>query len=202
LTGPAFALSLAAQAGERRHAAQEEPMSADPTASLERLLAREEIREVLARYARGVDRADGEVLKSCYHADAIEEHGGNYTGNAHAYVEGAVPRIRAMGAMQHLLGTSHIEFDGSTAWVETYIWTFARLSRDGREVDTFTGGRLFDRFERRDGAWRIAHRRTIFDWNRDEPSSEGWCLGLFTPGKPGMHQGRKDRDDLSYLRTP
>ena len=96
---------------------------------LERMLARDEIQEVLARYARGVDRADADLLKSCYHPDAIEEHGGNYSGNAFAYVDGAVPRIRLMGAMQHLLGTSHIEFDGDVAWVETYLWTFARFAR-------------------------------------------------------------------------
>ncbi len=111
-------------------------------ARLERALATQEIRDVLARYARGVDRADGPLLKSCYHPDAIEEHGGNYTGNAFEYVDCAVPRIRGMGAMQHLLGTSHIEFDGDTAWVETYLWTFARFAADGRSTDTFTGGRL------------------------------------------------------------
>ncbi|HXW08993.1 MAG TPA: nuclear transport factor 2 family protein, partial [Steroidobacteraceae bacterium] len=69
-------------------------------APLERLLARDGIHEVLARYARGVDRADAELLKSCYHADAIEEHGGTYTGNAHEYVVGAVVRIRRRGAWQ------------------------------------------------------------------------------------------------------
>jgi ketosteroid isomerase-like protein len=172
----------------------------DP-ARLERLLARAEIGEVLSRYARGVDRADGALLKSCYHPDAIEEHGGNYTGNAFEYVDGAIPRIRAMGVMQHLLGTSHVEFDGDTAWVETYIWTFARFRKDGADVDTFTGGRLVDRFERRGGEWKIAHRRTVFDWNRDTPSSEGWCTGLFDPAKPGMLLGRKDGDDPSYDRS-
>jgi ketosteroid isomerase-like protein len=168
---------------------------------LERMLARDEIREVLACYARGVDRADADLLKSCYHPDAIEEHGGNYTGNAHEYVDGAVPRIRQMGAMQHLLGSSHIEFDGEVAWVETYVWTFARFTRDGISTDTITAGRLFDRFERREGRWRIARRRTIFDWNHDTPSSEGWCLGLFDPARPGMHLARKDRADLSYDRS-
>ena len=29
--------------------------------------------------------------------------------------------------------------------------------------------------------WKIAHRRTVFDWNRDTPSSEGWCTGVFDP---------------------
>lgn len=168
---------------------------------IERMLARDEIREVLAAYARGVDRGDGPLLKSCYHPDAIEEHGGTYTGNAHVYVDGAVPRIQRLGgAMQHLLGTSHIELDGDIAYVETYVWTFLRLRVEERDLDTFTGGRLVDRFQRRNGVWKIAHRRTVFDWNRDTPSHEGWVGGMFQPGKPGMRLGRKDRDDPSYER--
>jgi hypothetical protein len=162
------------------------------------MLARDEIRDVLARYARGVDRADGPLLKSCYHEDAIEEHGGNYTGNAFAYVDGAIPRIEKLGPMQHLLGTSYIELDGDTARVETYIWTLLRVNASSGDMDTFTGGRLLDRFERRQGVWKIAHRRTIFDWNRDIPSSETWVGGMFTPGKPGMLQGRKGGADPSY----
>lgn len=172
------------------------------TEKIQLMLARDEIRELLACYARGVDRADAALLKSCYHEDAIEEHGGNYTGNAHVYVDGAVERIRKMGAMQHLLGTSHIEFSGDVAYVETYVWTFYRATTAaGEALDTFTGGRLIDRFEKRIGAWKIAHRRTVFDWNRDTPSNEAWVNGMFTPGKPGMLLGRKDSSDPSYDRT-
>ncbi len=168
--------------------------------AIERMLARDEIREVLSAYARGVDRGDAELLRSCYHADAIEEHAGNYTGNAHVYVDGAVPRIERMGAMQHLLGSSHIDLKGDTAYVETYVWTFLRIKVDEREVDTFTGGRLVDRFERRDGAWKIAHRWTVFDWNRDTPSNQAWVNGMIKPGKLGMREGRKGRTDPSYER--
>ena len=172
---------------------------ATPT-RINRMLDRDEIREVLARYARGVDRGDGPLLKSCYLADAIEEHGGNYTGNAFDYVESAVPRIEKLGPMQHLLGTSHIDLDGDTAHVETYLWTFLRVAKPEGDLDTFTGGRLLDRFERRDGVWKIAHRKTVFDWNRDIPSMETWVGGMFTPGKPGMLQGRKGSADPSYER--
>ena len=82
------------------------------------------------------------------------------------------------------------------------ILTFLRIAQpDGSSLDTLTGGRLHDRFERRNGAWKIAHRRTIFDWNRDAPSSEGWCNGIFVPGKPGMLLGRKGESDPSYSRS-
>jgi hypothetical protein len=168
---------------------------------LEALLARDAIGVVLARYARAIDRADGDLLKSCYFEDAIEEHGSSWSGPAHRYVDVAIPKVRSMGTMQHLLGQSHVEFAGAeVAFVETYIWTFARFAKDGREWDTFTGGRLLDRFERREGDWRIAHRRTIFDWNRDVPASEGWCLGYMDPAAPGFRRGAKGGGDPSYSR--
>ncbi|MGH8240516.1 MAG: nuclear transport factor 2 family protein [Steroidobacteraceae bacterium] len=118
---------------------------------LDRMLARDAIREVLACYARGIDRADGTLLKSCYFDDAIEEHGSSFTGRAHDYVDAAIPKVRTMGVMQHLLGNSYTELDGERAYVETYVWTFLRVERDGRSWDTFTGGRLHDKFERRKG---------------------------------------------------
>lgn len=170
----------------------------------EKLLARIEILDVLARYARGVDRGDGELLKSCYHEDAIEEHAGNFTGNAHDYVDGAIGRILKMDAMQHLLGSSHIDFadhdsqNGDCAWVETNVWTFLRIDVAGVATDTLTGGRLLDRFELRSGDWKIAHRKTILDWNRDSPSAEGWCNGLIDFNNPGALRGEKGPSDASY----
>ncbi len=167
---------------------------------IQRLIDKSEIRDVLARYARGIDRADAGLLKSCYHADAIEEHAGNYDGNAHEYIDGVIPRVMQMGAMQHLLGSSHIDFEGDTAYVETYVWTFVRFQDNGRDVDTFTGGRLMDRFEKRDDEWKIAHRWTILDWNRDTASAEGWCLGLFDFSQKGARTGVKGKGDPSYER--
>jgi hypothetical protein len=166
--------------------------------TMEQMLAKHHIREVLARYARGIDRADGALLKTCYHADAVEEHGGTFTGNAWEYIDQAIPKVMKMGPMQHLLGNSYIVLGDEVAHAETYVWTFARVSQEGTAWDTFTGGRLLDRFERRNDSWKIAHRRTLFDWNRDILPAEGWCLGRFTPGAPGMLQGRKGSQDPSY----
>lgn len=172
------------------------------TTKQQQLMARVEILDVLSRYVRGCDRGDAASLKSCYFEDAIEEHAGNYTGNAHEYVEGAIPRILNMDAMQHLLGSSHIDFaeNCKLAWVETNVWTFLRLNVDGTPTDTLTGGRLLDKFECRDGDWKIVHRKTILDWNRDVPSSEGWCNGLINFDNPGALLGCKGDEDASFER--
>ena len=175
-------------------------MDTDTNNRLQRMLDRSEIRDVLARYARGIDRADEKLLKTCYHSDAIEEHAGNYEGDAHQYIDEVIPRVMQFDAMQHLLGSSYIDVEGETAYVETYVWTFVRFQDDGKDVDTFTGGRLMDRFEKRDGEWKIAHRWTILDWNRDTPSFEGWCLGLFDFSQKGARKGCKGREDPSYER--
>lgn len=171
--------------------------------TIDTLLARQDINDCIMRYARGIDRGDEDLLLSCYWDDAHEVHGPAYTGPAVPYVKEAAKRMRAhQPVMQHFIGNIHIEFDGSdVAWVESYILTFARFPKDGQEYDTLTGARAFDRFERRGGEWRIAHRQAVFDWNRDAPSSETWCLGLFDLDHEDMVMGQKAPHDLTYSRS-
>jgi len=54
--------------------------------------------------------------------------------------------------------------------------------------------------EKRDGEWKIAHRKIALDWNRDELANETWCLGLFDPDHSQMVLGKKGRADFSYER--
>ncbi len=168
--------------------------------TMETVIAKQDISDVIMRYARAIDRADGPLLHGCYHDDAIEEHGNTYNGPAHDYIDGAMERIMKGDVMMHLIGNLHIGLESELAWVETYVLTFARFDKEGEPWDTLTGGRIFDKFEKRDGEWKIAHRKMALDWNRDEPSSEGWCLGLFKPDDPKMIMGEKGKGDLSYTR--
>ena len=56
-------------------------------------------------------------------------------------------------------------------------------------------GRYIDRFERRDGVWKIALRRLVIDWRfkADGVVWEGPAPGAFP-------EGRWDREDLTYQR--
>ncbi len=170
--------------------------------TVETMLARQDIHDVMMRYARGIDRGDEALLLSCYWDDAIEVHGPAYEGPAVPYVKGAAARMQASGTtMQHFIGNVHVEFDGAdVAWVESYILTFARFPKDGVPWDTLTGARSHDKFERRAGEWRVLHRRVVFDWNRDQPSSETWCMGLFDTAHPNMVVDQKGPADLTYQR--
>lgn len=170
--------------------------------TIDTLIARQDIHDAMMRYARGIDRGDADLLLSCYWDDSIEVHGSAYNGPAVPYLKDAARRVTDNGTtMQHFVANVHVEFeDTDTAWVESYILTFARFAKDGQDWDTLTGARAYDKFVRRNGEWRILHRRVAFDWNHDIPSSQGWCLGVFDPSSPDMIMGQKGRRDLSYLR--
>ena len=71
---------------------------ADP---VQELLDRLAIADVVLRYCRGIDRLDLELVRSCYHADATDEHG-TFTGTRDEYVEWVA------GVLTRFTGTMHV----------------------------------------------------------------------------------------------
>jgi hypothetical protein len=164
-------------------------------AVLQRLVDESAIQSTLARYARAIDRMDFELLRTCYHPDAIDDHG-VYTGGVEGfitYLEASLPRSEST---THFLGLPQIELAGDVAWVETQCLAILRFAAaDGKpERDRLAKVRYCDRFERREGEWRIAHRLVAYDPGRIDPVVEG-------PGYGEAHTlGRRDRDDAAYRR--
>ncbi len=62
----------------------------------------------------------------------------------------------------------------------------------------FVGARMIDRLERRDGAWGIAHRQLLWDWNHDAPAAEGWMQGLLAPDPSVLRLSGKFPADPVY----
>jgi hypothetical protein len=133
------------------------------TMTLEDLESEYEIRRVLARYARGIDRKDRELVRSCYHEDATDEHL-NYSGSAAGYVANLWKDDR-FRLTHHHLGAPAVEVSGDVAQVETYCTSSHIVRRDagGPERAWILWVRYEDRFERRNGEWRIAARVVRFD---------------------------------------
>jgi ketosteroid isomerase-like protein len=162
---------------------------------LRELLDEREIREVLYRYCHAIDRVDKEELRSVYHEDAYDDHG-VFSGPASEFVEWVFPQMtEATIAISHLVGNVRIELRGDVAFVESYYQSISqmRVPEGARPRLRSAGGRYVDRFERRDGVWRIAHRRVIGDWDKLEEIELAYEPGSFPPG-------RRSRDDPSYLR--
>lgn len=127
---------------------------------------REQIRQCLHRYARGVDRFDRELIMSAFHPDCIDEHG-KFVGNREEFVDWALNmHEKAQLSHQHCLLNHTCDLDGDTAHTETYFM-FVAMNRKGKPL-TIGGGRYIDRLEKRDGEWRIAARVTLRDWSNLE----------------------------------
>lgn len=141
-------------------------------AVLARLLDESEIRSVLARYARGIDRREMDVVRSCYHPDATDAHG-QYNGDVEGFIQNSIARWTGRSeSMTHQFGQSLIEVDGDTAWAESYCLCYIRLRPEAEgetPMDRLGIIRFVDLFERRDGEWRIAHRKVVHHPGRLDP---------------------------------
>lgn len=158
--------------------------------SLDELSSLAEIRQLQARYCRGIDRADADLLRSVYWEDAVDDHGA-FRGGREEYVEWVIPVVRErFAALQHVLGQSHIELEGAAARSETYFVQHS-LRHDGMTYQCV--GRYIDRLERREGEWRIAERLTVMEWfGPTMPADEEHAAAA------GFVTGRLDRTDPSY----
>jgi hypothetical protein len=152
---------------------------------IEELVARAEIADVLARYQHACDRGDRALMRSCYHDDAIDNH-----GRANGPVDEVMAFLGKYGAdlrsTYHFMGAPHIavrvEADPDKAFAETYCLYRRELLDPDAEI-LMQGLRYFDVFERRGGVWRIAHRTVLLDWEQrgnEAPgvaAPESWTRG-------------------------
>lgn len=135
----------------------------DRDPELQRLLDESAIRNVLDKYPRALDRQDPELLASLFHPGAQDDHG-FFNGPIEGYVEwirkGSFPGSHWM----HHNGTQIVEVDGDVAQAETYALAFFRKPAvEGQPTkEIFLRVRYLDRLERRDNAWKIAHRRVVY----------------------------------------
>lgn len=178
---------------------------------LRALLDKQEIYEVVARYARGADRLDWTLVASCFHDDGLmdasfwerpahEEYADRIAGTATGHI-GIWADLTA-----HYMMNCLIELDGDTADVETYCIAFHRSRIEelpvplldahsltaGAERDIWMGIRYLDRFSRRAGTWRISKRTLVFEWARVDPVNATMDIS-------GLHRGRRDKSDLVYV---
>ena len=156
-------------------------------AELRVLLDKAQIHDVLMRYSRGVDRGDGEPVVSCFHPDATLDMGRGPMSAA-ALAEG-IAKMTATGTM-HFIGNEYVEVDGDTAYSETYFISYATITDSDRSATRSRGGRYLDRFERRDGQWKIARRLLVDEWSRLDD--------LPVPPAPPGRVGLRSKDDPVY----
>jgi len=157
----------------------------------EELIAKRECTEVLARYARGVDRCDLDLVRSAYHPGAYDDHGG-YQGDVEGFIDWVESTVMgSFDCTMHKLGNTLIEVDGDTAYGETYAIAHHIQRSQSPATDLIMGVRYLDQFERRSGEWRIAHRQMSFEWERSAVIGQADERGF----PEGSLRGRRDGSD-------
>ena len=121
--------------------------------------AKQDIAEVLVRYATGIDRRDWELFRTCFTDDVLAEYDGIATWEgADAITDSMETSHAGMGHTMHQLANLAIEVDadGETATARSYV-DAVLMDAEGR-----TGfnprGYYDDRLVRTPDGWRIAHR--------------------------------------------
>ena len=174
-----------------------------------RIADRLQIQHVMAQWCRAVDRLDYDGMHAVFHPDAIDTHGA-YNGGIDGLVAWIRDRHSNIPFSMHAVSNMLIEFAGpDLALVETYVRTTQRYPADARDkldqlaggragegeggMDLMTCSRYVDRFERRDGHWRIAARTLVADWKQFVP------VPAHLPEPPaGWATGRRDAQDFIY----
>lgn len=142
------------------------------------LIAERQIRDLIARYARGVDRRDGALIRDCFHPGALT-HYGVFDGDVDQFVPWVLAYVNDYSRTTHFMGSSIIDWpdnrSGLPAIVETYAIALHEKSGGDQRHNWVSGIRYVDRFERRsasatsDAVWRIAERTVVGDWLRVDP---------------------------------
>lgn len=173
-------------------------MSSVMDKDVKELLDRQAIWQVLLRYARGLDRLDNGMVRSCYFDDAIEDHG-HFIGTPDNFIAWADQATLLFVTAQHGLLNHYCELDGDDAYCETYYLFSGVKPEPPHFIST---GRYIDHFQKREGEWRIANRIAIVEGAFDVPAS---ALGAALPpayGPDEVHPATRDKSDISYQRPP
>jgi hypothetical protein len=179
------------------------------------LMDEKEIRDVLYRDNRGKSRSDLELVMSCFWPDAWDHHQPWFDAQAHQVFGNSEGSGGLFRMIQYMTTQSLIDLEGDVARVESYAISakvFHERSAAGDKILRLSGIRNLDRFERRDGEWRIAERQLLPEWGCfQEVSPLAEPISIYGVGTDADHvtadpsipvvKGSTDRSDPSYSAT-
>jgi len=172
-----------------------------PADAVQTMIAEWQIRDVIGRYARGVDRRDGALVRNCFHPGALT-HYGVFDGDVDGFVPWVLAEVENYSRTMHFQGPSIIDWpddrSGFRAVVETYAITLHEKVGGDQGRNWVGGIRYVDRFERRSGSagsdelWLIAERTVVGEWLRIDPIDNHRQFSKQTP------VGQTRRDDVIF----
>ncbi len=158
-------------------------------AAVELLMAKDQIREQIYNYCRGLDRMDKPLSLAVWHPGATVNFAGNFTGTGPEWIERVWVGHARIHSHAHQMTNIIMKVNGDKATSETYF--IVSLHAQPTETSASTRlirGRYADRWSRLNGKWAIDHREILVDFETTETSS----------GPNPKAPGRRDRTDSSY----
>ena len=171
-----------------------------PGDALATMVAEWQIRNVVARYARAVDRRDGDLVRGCFHPEAVT-HFGVFDGTLDEFVPWVLAEVSRYTRTMHFLGPTIIDWPaggpGSCAVAETYAIALHRKDGGEQSHNWVSGIRYVDRFESRTdsgsgGSWKIVERTVVGEWLSIDPTAGHRRFGKAMP------TGRGACDDVVF----
>ena len=133
---------------------------------VQELWDRDRIAAVPLTYARGIDRRDWDLVRSCFMPDAFIE-GSRATASLDEYLAQLRPGVETYPTTMHFMGNQLVEVDGDEGRVETYAVSFHWAAEQAGAEDPanlVVGVRYHDTLVRTPDGWRIARRHVDPDW--------------------------------------
>jgi hypothetical protein len=165
-----------------------------PESSLQALLDKQAIRDVLSRYCRGLDRMDKQMAYAVWHDGGTAFYDGMFEGTGEGFIDWVWQAHAAMERHSHQITNVLIELDGDRAVSESYVtvalWTLPDANGDQKEL--IGRGRYLDRWEKRGDVWAIAHRVHLLDMSSVLPLTRDATSAGFS----------RDERDLSFEFIP
>ena len=158
------------------------------------LVVKDRLHELEMAYCRGVDRRDAALLQSIFFEDAVEEHGQMYRGTATEFVRWAIEEFLPQWEnTAHYVLNELYRVDGDCAEGETHRISYHRQRRGQELHEVIAACRTFNKYECREGVWKITYRGVARDWVTERTGTEALYQGKFE-----MVPSRSDESDMSY----
>ena len=159
---------------------------------LQEVVDRQDIYDRLMRYLRGIDRNDGDLVQDVFWPDALVDHGHSaFRGEGIGPFFGDMSQHTTVHQVHHV---TNIVFEhyGTEAITEAQAWYVAETERNNEPYLVHRSVRYIDRWDKRDGEWRIFHRTVPENWNMIQMVTEKY------PAHPGIVHAQGDKTDISY----
>jgi len=119
---------------------------------------RQDIGELLVRYASAIDGRDWDLFRTCFTPDCRTDYQDiGVWGDVEGVTQFMVDAHAGMGHTQHRISNAAVAVDGDRATARTYV-DMVGLSPDGASGVNAIGW-YDDELVRTDDGWRIARRR-------------------------------------------